>query len=174
MISIELTQSLLLLILGVAVMWDLRSRKIPNWLTGSAVLLGLSLHTYANHLEGLIFSLEGMALGLGLFLTLYGVGWMGAGDVKLYAAVGSFLGPFQTLSAAVLIALAGGVLAILTLGFHAGWRRAGVWTWNWAQTLFLTRSLNAADSTKHPTLKLPYAVAISIGTVWSYWWSPLR
>lgn len=169
----EIIQALLLLILGIAIVSDLHSRRIPNWLTGSALLMGFGFHTVVNHVAGSIFSLEGMAVGLGVFLVLYGFGWMGAGDVKLFAAIGSFLGPFQTLSAAVLIALAGGLLAILTLGFQTGWRRTGVWIWSWAQTLFLTRSLQPADSGEKSTVKVPYAVAISIGTVWSYWWSPL-
>ena len=163
---------LLCLILGVAIVSDLRCRKIPNWLTGPAILLGIGIQTVMNGWEGLLFSLEGMALGLGLFLILYVFGWMGAGDVKLYAAVGSCLGPLQTVSAAVLIALAGGLMVILMLGLHQGWRRMGLWFWSFMQTLFLTRSLQAmAPENNIP--KLPYAVAIGIGTIGSYWWSPL-
>lgn len=166
-----MTISLLSLILGVAIVTDLYSRRIPNWLTGSAALLGLGLHTFMTHLEGFLFSLEGSAVGLGLFLLLYMLGWMGAGDVKLCAAVGAFLGPFQTLCAAVLIALAGGLLALLALGAQQGWRRTGVWIWSFISTLFLTRSPQAMAPANN-TPKLPYAVAIGIGTAWSFWWSP--
>ena len=170
--SFSLVQFPLLLILAVAIVSDLRSRKIPNWLTGPAALLGLGLHTVLDRIDGLVFSIEGIAVGLGLFLVLYVLGWMGAGDAKLYASVGSFLGPIQTLSAAVLIAMAGGLLTILALGIHQGWKKTGAWLWDLIQMLFLTRSLKPVAAANN-TLKLPYAVAISIGTVWSFWWSPL-
>ena len=170
--SLGLVQFPLLLILVVAIVSDLRSRKIPNWLTGPATLLGLGLHTFINRIDGFLFSIEGIAVGLGLFLILYVLGWMGAGDAKLYAAVGAFLGPTQTLSAAVLIAMTGGLLSILALGVHQGWGRMGAWLWSLIQTLFLTRSLQPVAPADN-SLKLPYAVAISIGTAWSFWWSPL-
>ncbi len=169
----EVTQILLLLILSTAIVSDLRSRRIPNWLTGPGILLGLGIHTFMDHWEGLKFSLEGIALGLGLFLILYMVGWIGAGDVKLYAVVGSFLGPFQTLSAAIIVALMGGLLAIFAIGFHSGWRKMGVWLRSCIQTLFLVRSAGAMAPVPDKALKLPYAVAIGLGTVGSYWWSPL-
>lgn len=170
--NIDTNQVALLLILGVAIVSDLQSRKIPNWLTGPAILLGIGIQTFMNGWEGLLFSLEGMALGLGLFLVLYMFGWMGAGDVKLYAAVGSFLGPIQTLSAAILIALVGGLLAVLALGVYRGWKKMGAWFWSVTQTIFLARSLPAvAPANNIP--KVPYAVAIGIGTIGSYWWSPL-
>ncbi len=171
--SIEIIQiALLLTILGMAIVMDIRWRRIPNWLTGPAILLGIGMQTFMNHLDGFLFSLEGMAIGLGLLLILYVLGWIGAGDVKLYAAVGSFLGPFQTISAAFLIAFAGGLMAILVLGFHQGWKRTGGWLWSLFQTLFLSRSMKAlAPANNVPTL--PYAVAICVGTIGSYWWSPL-
>jgi prepilin peptidase CpaA len=163
----------LIIILGVAIVTDLRWRKIPNWLTGSAILAGLGLHTSMNQLTGLAFSLEGAALGLGLFLIIYALGWMGAGDVKLYAAVGSFLGPAQTISAAIVIALAGGLLALVVLGFYQGWRTTGLWCWTYVQTMFLTGAMPSMVSDKASAPKVPYAVAIGLGTIGSYWWSPI-
>src|SRR5262245_63319 len=131
--SVNTAQLILLLILGTAIVSDLRWRMIPNWLTGPSILAGLGLHAFMDQWTGLVFSMEGAALGLGLFLILYVFGWMGAGDVKLYAAVGSFIGPAQTLSAAIAIALVGGLLALLVLGFHQGWKRMGLWLWSYVQ-----------------------------------------
>lgn len=162
----------LLVILAGAVATDLRWRKIPNWLSGLGVLSGMLFHSMTNGLPGFTFSLKGAALGLCLLLIWYLCGWMGAGDVKLYAAVGSFLGPVQTLSAAVVIALVGGLLAVLALGVHQGWKRMGVWLWSVVQTIFWARSLQPVVPADNSP-KLPYAVAISIGTAWSFWWSPL-
>jgi prepilin peptidase CpaA len=171
--SIDTTEIFLLLILGTAIASDLRWRTIPNWLTGPSILVGLGLHTVMNQLTGLVFSLEGAALGLGLFVILYVCGWMGAGDVKLLAAVGSFLGPAQTISAAIVIALVGGLLAIVILGFQQGWRRMGLWLWSYIQAIVLTRSVQGVTPGQGAAPKVPYAVAIGLGTIGSYWWYPL-
>jgi len=171
---IEMTEIFLFLILGTAIASDLRWRTIPNWLTGSSILVGLGFHTVMNQFVGFVFSLEGAAVGLGLFVILYMCGWMGAGDVKLFAAVGSFLGPAQTISAAIVIALVGGLLALLVLGFHQGWRRMGLWLWSHVETMFLTRSAQGLTLEQGVAPKVPYAVAIGLGTIGSYWWYPLR
>lgn len=168
-----LSQYLLLVLLGVAAVTDLRTYTIPNWLTGPAVIVGITLHTVTMQLTGLVFSLEGAALGFGLFVTLYVCGWMGAGDVKLYAAVGSFLGPAQTISAAVVIALVGGLLALVMLGFNQGWRKMGLWLWSYVQATVLTGSVQRMTPGQGTALKVPYAVAIGLGTIGSYWWYPL-
>ena len=170
---IDMTDIILLLILGTAIASDLRWRTIPNWLTGPSILVGLGLHTSMNQWRGLVFSLEGAALGLGVFVILYVCGWMGAGDVKLFAAVGSFLGPAQTISAALVIALVGGLLAFLVLGFHQGWRRTGLWLWSYVQAMVLTRSVQGLTPGQGAAPKVPYAVAIGLGTIGSYWWYPL-
>ncbi len=172
MMSINMTDSILLLILGAAIASDLRWRTIPNWLTGPSILVGLGLHTFINQWTGLIFSLEGAALGLGLFLIIYVLGWMGAGDVKLYAAVGSFLGPVQTISAAIVIALVGGLLALVILGFHQGWWRLGLWLWSYVKATLLMRSAQVLTPVQGADPKVPYAVAIGLGTIGSYWWCP--
>ena len=170
---INVTEIILLFILAVAIASDLRWRKIPNWLTGPSVLIGLGLHTFINQWKGLVLGLEGAALGLGLFLLLYGVGWMGAGDVKLYAAVGSFLGPAQTISAAIVIALVGGLLAFGMIGFHLGARGMGLWLWSHIQGMFLTGSAQVLTPFQGAAPKVPYALAIGLGTIGSYWWYPL-
>jgi prepilin peptidase CpaA len=171
---IDMTAILLFLLLGTAIASDLRWRTIPNWLTGPAILVGLGLHTFMNQLTGFVFSLEGAALGLGLFIILYVCGWMGAGDVKLLAAVGSFLGPAQTVSAAMVIALAGGLVALVVLGFHQGWRRTGLWLWSYVQAIVLTRSVQRSTPAQGATPKVPYAIAIGLGTIGSYWWYPFE
>jgi len=169
---INMTEIFLLLILGTAIVLDLRWRIIPNWLTGPSILLGLGLHTLMNQMTGFVFSLEGAALGLGLFVILYMCSWMGAGDVKLFAAVGSFLGPAQTISAAMAIALVGGLVALVVLGFHQGWRRMGLWLWSYLQALVLTGSVQRSTPAQGAAPKVPYAVAIGLGTIGSYWWYP--
>lgn len=92
---------------------DLYTRRVPNWLTLGVTALGVALA--AVDLTGLSIAgaLGGFALGLTLMLPGHLIGATGAGDVKLFAALGSLLGPSRTGSAFVYTALAGGVLAVI-------------------------------------------------------------
>src|SRR3954451_21267446 len=92
---------LLPLILGAAV-FDARYRRIPNWLTVTGVLIGLGVNTFMRggppteairgSWQGLLFSLAGLLVGFSIYLGLHLLRAMGAGDVKLMAAVGSIVG----------------------------------------------------------------------------------
>src|SRR5689334_20619064 len=86
---------LLTLVIAAAV-YDVRYRRIPNWLTASGVLVGLSLNTWLRQAAGplpwwpgLKFGLTGMLIAFGVYFVLYVAHAMGAGDVKLMAAVGA-------------------------------------------------------------------------------------
>src|SRR4029450_7457447 len=79
-------------ILCVAVMSDLRTHRIPNVLCAGAFGTGLILQTMLFGLAGLVDGVGGAVVGLLILLPLYAIGGMGAGDVKLMAAVGTFLG----------------------------------------------------------------------------------
>jgi len=109
------TNIALLIILLIAVLTDLSQRRIPNLLTFPAMLLGMLVHSYNSSLDGLLFSTGGLALGLGLLLVFYLFGMMGAGDVKLMAAVGSFLGPMGVFQAFLFTAMSGGIYAVAVL-----------------------------------------------------------
>lgn len=99
--------------LTTATVIDLRSRRIPNLLTGAMAATGLALA--AAGLSGNTFagSLAGLVLGLVLMLPGYMLGATGAGDVKLMAAVGAIVGPALVVSAFFCTAITGGVLAIV-------------------------------------------------------------
>ena len=92
---------------------DLRTRRVPNWLT--ALLLSSGVLFAAGDISGLSLwaSLAGLALGLVLMLPGHLVGATGAGDVKLFAAVGALIGPAHIVPAFLYTALAGGVMAII-------------------------------------------------------------
>ena len=106
---------IVILLLIVAAVSDFRTRRIPNWLVLSGALYAVIYNTVlppTPH-DDILFPLTGLALGLLLFLPLYFVGAMGAGDVKLLAMAGAFLGPGDTFHAALATMIVGGVLAIL-------------------------------------------------------------
>lgn len=104
---------LLLGLLGVAVASDLRRHRIPNFLVVLGLVLGLASQAYIDGLSGLSSGVLGALVGFGVFLPLYALGGMAAGDVKLMAMVGSFLAPQPALWAAFCSLIAGGLCGFL-------------------------------------------------------------
>ncbi len=84
-------------LMTIAVVIDVKTRRIPNWLTVSAFVAGLLFHTITNGWEGLGFALGGFGVGFGILLVLWLIGGGGGGDVKLMGAVGAWVGPLCTL-----------------------------------------------------------------------------
>lgn len=165
MVEIMMT-ALLLLFLSGAVITDLRARLIPNALVLTGALTGLLLAGLHPQGIGFLSALGGLALGLAIFLPVYLLRAMGAGDVKLMAMSGAFLGYAAILEAALWVLLAGGVLALVfALRRNVARRMAG----NLHEMFY-----SAAASVQIRTLpdfsvgpqtaaRLPYAVAIALG-----------
>ena len=97
----------------VATVVDLRTRRIPNILTGTMVSAGLGLAAFGLGGISVGAAVLGCVIGLVLMLPGFALGATGAGDVKLMAAVGSLLGPLVVVYAVLYTALAGGVLAVV-------------------------------------------------------------
>jgi len=115
-------------LLGAALAADVRTMTIPNRLTLPALVLGISAHGIMNGLPGLRFAVGGAAAGLGIMFLLYLLRSVGAGDVKVFGALGAWLGPVVASDLAIysiMIAGAYGLLASLT--WRIGMRR--VWAW---------------------------------------------
>ena len=140
-------------------------------------LLALLLHAVPAPAGGgvdTLGALAGMALGLGLLLPMYVLRALGAGDVKLMAMVGAFVGPQQVLSATLLTLLAGGVLAALVAASQGVLRQTLLNSY-----CMLLHSVmrgmgggNARlDAPPAATGKLPYAIAIAAGNIFSFFWS---
>ncbi len=154
----------LVAVLLAAVVTDIRSCRIPNFLTIPAMATGLLLHALRDGQTGLVTSLEGLGIGLGLFLIPYLRGGMGAGDVKLMAAVGSFLGPQGVLFAGLITMLLGGVYAVAVMVGHWGLRNSV----DRIKSMFLSRPEKTALLTAlNAQLQLRYALVIGLGTLLS-------
>jgi len=147
--------AVLLALLVLAAALDVRSLRIPKLLTVGGTVLGLALSVWASPPLGMAGSLAGLALGLALMLPFYAMGVMGAGDVKLMAMAGSFLGPGSTLQAVLFVWLTGGLLAL-------GWALMhGAWGPLWANL----RALGRAGPVQAASVgKLPYGLSICLGT----------
>jgi prepilin peptidase CpaA len=173
----------LLVAVLVATFTDLRSRRIPNWLTVSTLVLGFVLNAliaYPSPLEGLWLSAKGFALAFALNLVMYMLHMTGAGDVKLLAAVGAMVGSSDFVGIFLLTALIGGVLAIILMLFKGRVRQT---LWNVGYMVsellkwhapHLTREQLDVGSSK--ALRLPGAVRICLGVlaflVMARVWSP--
>lgn len=107
--------TVLLLILSLAVAYDLRQRRVPNSLVLAGGVAGLSMAALNGGLPGIGQSLLGMLLGVALFLPFFAIRLVGAGDAKLFGVAGSFVGPSALMPVWIYTLLAGGVLAIFSV-----------------------------------------------------------
>jgi prepilin peptidase CpaA len=98
---------------GAAAAIDLRTRRVPNLLTASIAVLGLALAAWQVTGVTVVGALAGLALGLLLMLPGHFIGATGAGDVKLFAAIGSLVGPKHVVVAFLYTAIVGGLLAVI-------------------------------------------------------------
>ena len=161
----------LLALLFAAAVSDSKSGRIPNWLVFGgalyAVVYSAFFPVYPRDI-GALFALGGLAVGLAAFLPAYLFRIMGAGDVKLMAMVGAFLGPWSTVGAVLSTLIAGGVLAVA----YALWGgRLGRMLHNLAiifrgTVLTLSTGTSGTVTTDGSSAgRMPYGVAIAVGTI---------
>lgn len=146
--------------------WDLKERRIPNALVVVTTVLGI---TYAlitlGTARGALAAVEGVAVGLALWLPWWWFGLIGAGDVKFFAAAAAWLGPRGAVSAAVITALLGGLLGA---------------TWLLARAVVLRRAsastavANEAEGVGHAAVTLPYGVPMALGLGIAAWITLIR
>ncbi|MGP4064996.1 A24 family peptidase [Oceanobacillus sp. M65] len=111
----EIIHYLLFIFVIVAFIWDVRHQKIPNWLTLSGMLFGLVFHLINGAIEGFLFAITGLLAAGVICLILYGFKAVGAGDVKLFAAIGAFTGIEIVLYILMYSIVFGGIIGMLLL-----------------------------------------------------------
>ena len=159
----------LLLILAIATYTDVKAHRISNLLSLGGVITGLVLHGWTLGLDGLLVGLGGALLGFSVLLPLYMLGGMAAGDVKLMAAVGAFLGPQSTLNALAFTLIVGMMMGIGLIILHGELVALCKRYLSTAKYTVLTGQLNYVPPSPGDTAtkRFPYAVAIAIGTFMS-------
>lgn len=166
-ISIWLDLFLTLLVVSAAVT-DLAIRKIPNLflLLAWCAVVGLHLADTAP-LPALGTALGGALVGFAFFLPLYVVRGMAAGDVKLMATVGLFLGPSDTAQACILTWCAGGVMALVMILFMRRWSDAYANLRSLVLPMLRIGPTVQAASLARPSVgAMPYGFAIAVTTLW--------
>lgn len=153
----------------VAAVIDGYQLKVPNWITFPMVFSGWALSALSFGWEGFLWSLVGTFVGLALLLPAYLVGGMGAGDVKLLAGVGAWVGGTTTFYAFCVTAVVGGVIAIVMVLAQRAWKKhyQQFWTiYNELTTIRDTDKLSEiAAERKKSMMLLPYGIPIAIGTI---------
>ncbi|MDE3197618.1 MAG: prepilin peptidase [Acidobacteriota bacterium] len=163
---IEILAVVLVLIAAVS---DFRTRRIPNWLTLPGVCAGLVANTVLSGVPGLKSSLEGLAMGLGIYLLLYIVRAMGAGDAKLMAALGSILGPRDWFFIFLASSIVGGIFAVILM-IRKGraketLRNSAFIATELAQMRAPYERRSDLDVKNPNALRMPHGVAIAVGTI---------
>ena len=159
------------MLLVIGCITDLRSRKIPNELVLAILVSGwlFVLVSSPDAWRALGMSLAGTAVGFGIWIGFYLLGVIGAGDVKFFAAAGAWLGPGATWRAALIAAIAGGILAVAFLitekRLGEVLRRAAVAASS--GSLATVPEQTIVPGTKHRPL--PYGVALAIGALVAAW-----
>jgi prepilin peptidase CpaA len=141
---------------------DLRTRRVPNALTASLALCGVGYAVVGIGHLSVAAALIGLVIGLALMLPGHLFGATGAGDVKLFAAMGALLGPASIVGAFLYTALAGGVIAAIV----AVRRRRLHQTLGGAARLVATRGAAAAEIERATeNNRFCYAPAIAVGVI---------
>jgi prepilin peptidase CpaA len=162
---------LVTIVLIVAAAIDGWKLKVPNWITFPMIVGGWIYSTAAFGFtwEGLGSSLVGTAVGLALLLPAYAIGGMGAGDVKLLAGVGAWVGPTHTFYGFCLSALAGGAIAVVMVLYRRAWSKHKSQFVAIVNEVLTVRDPNQlaaiAAARKSSMLLLPYGIPIAIGTI---------
>ncbi len=176
-----------LMVVAVAAFTDLHRQRIPNWLVLPFLAVGLVVSPWRHDWEGvgrgfwpgnghgfgwhgLGQSLAGMGLGILLYGALFWVGGMGAGDVKLCAAIGAWIGPSQLFIALILTSLIGGIMALCWAAsggfFKELFTSTGDLLFGWKKRVMrVDPEQTLANPLKR---KMPYAPAIALGTLLSF------
>jgi len=150
---------------------DLRTRRIPNALTIGAAAVAVVLHGVLSGWSGVLVAVAGWTVGLVLFFPLFALGGMGAGDVKLLAAIGAWLGPMGAVCTALYGAIAGGIMA-LVVSFARGYTSTALGNVGRILRSWLVTGIHPVegltlDSSSGP--RLPYALALATGTIVTIW-----
>jgi prepilin peptidase CpaA len=160
---------------GLSVFFDLRIRRIPNWLIIVGLICGVVLNAFqgAGHL---FQSIAGFAVGIGVLILPFAFGWVGAGDVKYFGVVGTLLGVSLLPRVFFYSALVAGLIAVGYLGFGLARISRFKQTWLDLKVAVLSMGQVLPDPVQKRTREhgdsVPWGVAFAAGTIIAYYLDP--
>ncbi len=154
---------------------DGKELKVPNWLTFPMVLTGLIYGTCVGGWAGLGFALLGMAVGLATMLPIYSVGGMGAGDVKLMAGLGAWLGYEVAWNAFIWTTIVGAIMALVMVAYTGQWKKHignFFMIWNELTTIRDPKKLTDIAAERKPRMfLLPYGIPMTVASIAYFFYS---
>ena len=160
------SRAVLVVMLTLACVCDLRTRRIPNALSAATAVVGIGLALVARPwLDGLVYAGSGLLVGLGLWFPFFAFGMLGAGDVKLFAATATFLGLRSAVEGALYTAVFGGLMAAGFMVANSGWHFTLFRVTHSPEMPMLLRQ--DPGEKRH---RMPYAVAIAAGVMTAMLW----
>jgi prepilin peptidase CpaA len=166
--SLHLTGEILLGMLGgIAAVYDIRFRRIPNWLVLAGIAMGFVWNAVSSGMPGVVHAAAGLGLGFILYFPLYLIRGRRAGDVKLLAAVGAIAGPVNCVWIFVLTAILGGVIVLIVIAIHKRTSRTFfnvAWIVRDLMRFKLPyKSSEELDVTTDKGLRVPHAAMMAVG-----------
>lgn len=161
-----------LVLIGAAII-DGVKLKVPNWLTYPLAFGGLFFHAWTGGLPGLGLSAVGLVAGLFLLLPLYAIGGMGAGDVKLLAGVGAWMGAVTTFWAFACSAIIGGAIGLAMMAVGGFWKHAAMFETIGREILTVRDPIKLSETAaarKSKMMLLPYGIPIALGSIGYFAW----
>lgn len=161
---------LALVLLSIAAgIWDIRSRRIPNWLVLAGLIAGLAGNLFSFGPRGGGIAAAGLAAAFLVYLPLYALRAVGAGDLKLAAAMGAIAGPANWICIFALTAVLGGVFAlvlvVLTGRLERTLRNIGYILWQLARGRAPFAGRPDLDVRSGRGLRLPHGMTMALGAV---------
>ena len=135
-------------IVAVSAYFDIRERRIPNFITLPSIIVGFGLYFVYWGWTGLKVSFIGLLIGGGCFLIFYAFGGIGAGDVKLMAGIGALLGMDKILTVILVTVFTGGIIALI---------------------IIMMKKIKGEYKILSSKNTFPYGLAIAIGTIITIW-----
>jgi prepilin peptidase CpaA len=165
-LSLSIKLSIVLLVFSISLYFDLRYKRIPNWLCTVALIIGFIVQSYFSGWAGLLNAFLGAGLALLILFPAFALKMLGAGDVKLMIAIGSFL-EFKFLLWSIIYAVIAGALTSICLALYKlGWQSFKEIVLHYFRCLYLRQFIRASNQ-QFLKMKVPYAPALLIGWLWA-------
>jgi prepilin peptidase CpaA len=163
----------LLTTIGLAALFDIKERRIPNWVILFGLIAGLVLGAFRGGTH-FIFNVSGFFAGILALMIPFAFGWMGAGDVKMFAAMGALIGYKPLPRVFFYSCLVAGVIALIAMGLGQARQISFKNFWNDCKFMFLTLGIRLPNNKRidSGSYSVPWGVAIGAGTIMAYYVDP--
>ena len=160
-----------LVIAALAVGFDVRTRRIPNVLTFGAAAAAVVFALVVGSVQGTMMTVFAWLLGAALFFPMFALGGMGAGDVKLLAALAAWMGPADAVYLAIFASMAGGVIAVAVAVLSGYTRQAlsNIWLMLMHWRLVGPKPVPGLTLQDGRAPRLAYAIPIAVGALCTLW-----